>query len=76
MVKKTFRIAISKKKKGRVSSFKLVEATSVESILKGPKSRFVGPGRFIVGAMPTRLRGSLSERLKLPRSKRFGKGFE
>ena len=73
--KKIFRIVIGDTKK-KLIGFKLVEGKSAKEILNKPKSKFVGRGRTVIGVIPTRLKGTLKQRGKLPRSKRFGKGFE
>ena len=66
-----FRIAISKKKKGKIFGYKLVEGKSIEEVRKKPKSSFVGAGRYVVGITPTKLKGTVVSRRSLPRSKRF-----
>ena len=73
--KKIYRIAMSDKKHGKVLGYKLVDARSASEVLKQPKSKYVGRGRYIVGVMPTRLKGTTESRKKMPRSKRFGKGY-
>jgi len=74
MARKIFRIIIGDSRRRKVG-LKLVEGVSAKSILQRPKSSFVGHGRTIIGVMPTKLRGTLKSREKLPRSKRFGRGF-
>ena len=74
MVKKRiFRIHF--KFKGEPEAYKLVEGTSIKSLAVKPKSTYIGTGGKITGITQTKFKGSLKARLKMPRSKRFGKGF-
>ncbi len=71
--KKIFRAIITTSEGKRVG-FKLVEGTSLADVSKRKRS-FVGPGRKISGFLPTKLKGAIRSRAKLPRTRRFGKGF-
>jgi hypothetical protein len=70
------RIAMAYKPKGKPIGYKLVNARSPRAALNAPKSRYVGRGVYVVGATTTRLKGTVESRYNLPRSKRFGKGYQ
>jgi len=74
MKRKIFRIEILDTK-GRHVGWKLVDATSITSIRKGSKSRYLGREKYIGKILKTRLKGTMKQRIKLPRSKRFGRKY-
>ena len=57
--------------KGKVVAVKLVEGKSIKALERLPKTRFVGPGRKVLGFIPTRIKGRLT-RAKALRARRFG----
>jgi len=69
---KIWRIAIGDKK-GKFVGFKLVDANDVQGAVS---RKNVGPDRRIIGVLPTSLSGTTETRMRLPRARRFGKGFE
>jgi len=70
--RKIWRIVIGDRK-GKLVGYKLVDAKSAKD---AANPKYVGERRTIIGVLQTNLKGTTAQRSKLPRSKRFGRGFE
>jgi len=61
-------------KKGQLIGYKIFDAKSLKDARR-KKKIIVGSGRKVTSIVSTRLPGTIASRKKLPRSKRFGRGF-
>jgi hypothetical protein len=61
-------------RKGQHVGYKTFDAKSLEDAKK-KKRTLVGPGRKVTSIEKTNLKGTTASRSKIPRSRRFGRGY-